>query len=231
MHMHYCNNYSGTVYILIFIIMPHLQIWHRLDVLTLGVVISKLKCYERMSSLNRGWTSWRSTFGHVTVASWVHKGDPWWIHNQTSIQSKQLWRSRGSDEIDAEVADRGPECFYHTSRASVRKSGEHASHWMYKQFSLPEIPSGIHHESERKTRNDGHEECGVLTSLCWMLSNLCWRDREVVESSYGKALKNGQEQESYEWNCHACPKDCAYHQLAGSKDPWEGGQLGKKKGS
>ena len=28
-----------------------------LDVLTLGVIISKLKCYKRMSFLNRGWTS------------------------------------------------------------------------------------------------------------------------------------------------------------------------------
>ena len=63
-----------------------------------------------------------------------------------------------------------------------------------------------------------------------MLGNLCWRDRENTESLYGRAQKGGQEQGSKEENCHACPKDCAYHQLAGSKDPWEGGQLGKKKG-
>ena len=36
---------------------------------------------------------------------------------------------------------------------------------------------------------------------------------------------------SQEWNCHACPKDCTHHQLARSKDPCEGGQLGKEKGS
>ena len=39
-----------------------------------------------MSSLNRGWTYWHSTSGHVTVASWANKGGPWWIQNQTSIQ-------------------------------------------------------------------------------------------------------------------------------------------------
>ena len=48
------------------------MILHRLDVLTLGVVINKLKCYKRMSSLNRGWTSWRSTSGHMAVASWAN---------------------------------------------------------------------------------------------------------------------------------------------------------------
>ena len=62
------------------------MILHHLDVLTLGVVISKLKCYKRMSSLNRGWTSWHSTSSHMTLASWVNKGCSWWIQNQTSIQ-------------------------------------------------------------------------------------------------------------------------------------------------
>ena len=51
-----------------------------------GVVISKLKCYERMSSLNRGWTSWHSTSGHMTVASWANKGGTRWSQNQTSMQ-------------------------------------------------------------------------------------------------------------------------------------------------
>ena len=57
-------------------------------------------------------------------------------------RSKQSWRSRGRGEMDAEVADRGQECFCHTSRASGRRWAEHASHWVCRCSSLPEIPSG-----------------------------------------------------------------------------------------
>ena len=59
---------------------------------------------------------------------------------QTGTRSKQLWRSGGRDDMDAEVADRG--CFCHTSRASARRLAEHASHWVYRWSSLPEILSG-----------------------------------------------------------------------------------------
>ena len=54
------------------------MILHCLDVLTLGVIISKLKCYERMSSLI-GVDLYGCSF-------WVNKGSPQWIQNQSSIQ-------------------------------------------------------------------------------------------------------------------------------------------------
>ena len=50
---------------------------------------------------------------------------------QMGTQSKQLWRSGGRGKMDAKVADWGPECFCHTSRASARRSAEYASHWVF----------------------------------------------------------------------------------------------------
>ena len=57
--------------------------------MTLGLIISKLKCYEMMSFLNRGWTSWSSTSGPVTVAfgqtKGVHDGSKSDLHLTDSV--------------------------------------------------------------------------------------------------------------------------------------------------
>ena len=71
---------------------------------------------------------------------------------------------------------------------------------------------------ERKTGNNGCEGSRVFDSLCRMLSYLSiylsylgWREQEDAESLHYAAQEGGKEQGSQQWNCLACPKDCAYH--------------------
>ena len=86
----------------------------------------------------------------ITQTNRFANGDPAWQMKecmpkrfswQMGTQSKQLRRSGGGDEMDAVVPNQGSECFCNTSGELVRRSVEHASHWVYRRSPLPEIPS------------------------------------------------------------------------------------------
>ena len=118
-------------------------------------------------------------------------------------------------------------CFCLISRASVRRSAENASHWVYRQSSLQGIPSKNPFKGEGKTSYDRCEGRCVLNYLCWMLSNLCimkrlggcWEHRMAVKN---KDPKNGI-------TMHVQVTAHTINCMAGSTVPWEGGQLGKRR--
>ena len=81
-----------------------------------------------------------------------------------------------------------------------------------------------------KTRHDGCEGHCVLISSAECSATYVV-ETGVIEILYDRAQEGDEEQGSQELYCHGCPKDCTHHQLARSKDPCEGGQVGKEKGS
>ena len=121
----------------------------------------------------------------------------------------------------SQSGDQRLECSCHTSRGSARRSAEHAGRWIYRQSSLPRIPSGNSSHNEWKTGNDGCEGRCVLNSLA---ATYVGETLKVCMAEHKWVVKRLQ---AINWqNHHACPKGRS-KELMGGRIPGVEGFLKK----